>query len=86
MTPPSPATPATAAKGPGAQGPDEPELQEIVVTGMRASLEKSLDIKRDAAVVLDSINADRTGSIPGRRCRRLLGTSARHHHRPHHGR
>ena len=33
-----------------------PELEEIVVTGMRASLEKSLQIKRDASVVLDSIN------------------------------
>ena len=64
MTPPSPATPATAAKGPGAQGPDEPELQEIVVTGMRASLEKSLDIKKDAAVVLDSINAEELGRFP----------------------
>jgi TonB-dependent receptor len=63
-TPPSAATPSTAAKGPGAQGPDEPELQEIVVTGMRASLEKSLSVKRDATVVLDSINAEELGRFP----------------------
>src|ERR1700690_1514041 len=41
-----------------------PELQEIVVTGLRASLEKSLDIKRDAPVVLDSINATELGRFP----------------------
>jgi len=63
-TPPSAATPATAAKGPGAQGPEDPELQEIVVTGMRASLEKSLSVKRDATVVLDSINAEELGRFP----------------------
>ncbi len=40
------------------------ELQEIVVTGMRASLEKSLQVKRDAAVVLDSINAEELGRFP----------------------
>ncbi len=41
-----------------------PELQEIVVTGMRASLEKSLEIKKDASVVLDSINAEEMGRFP----------------------
>ena len=51
-------------KGPGAQGPEDPELQEIVVTGLRASLEKSLDIKREATVVLDSINAEELGRFP----------------------
>ena len=40
------------------------ELQEIVVTGMRASLEKSLDVKRNATVVLDSINAEELGRFP----------------------
>ena len=49
-----------------AAAPDKnaPELQEIVVTGMRASLEKSLAIKRDASVVLDSINAEDLGRFP----------------------
>lgn len=52
------ATPAAASNS------ATPELQEIVVTGLRASLEKSLDIKRDAPVVLDSINATELGRFP----------------------
>jgi iron complex outermembrane receptor protein len=40
------------------------DLQEIVVTGMRASLEKSLVIKRDATVTLDSINSEELGRFP----------------------
>jgi TonB-dependent receptor len=40
------------------------ELQEIVVTGLRASLEKALDIKRNADVVLDSISAEELGRFP----------------------
>jgi len=55
---------SAAAKPAAASGPDSPELQEIVVTGMRASLEKSLDIKKDASVVLDSINAEELGRFP----------------------
>src|SRR5271154_3268164 len=45
-------------------GSSAPELQEIVVTGIRASLEKSLEIKKDAPVVLDSINATELGRFP----------------------
>ena len=56
---------AATANSPGAvnQTPD-PELQEIVVTGLKASLEKSLDVKRNATVVLDSINAEELGRFP----------------------
>src|SRR5271156_1924869 len=43
---------------------DTQELQEIVVSGVRASLEKSMEIKKDAAVVLDSINATEMGRFP----------------------
>ncbi|MBV9914059.1 MAG: TonB-dependent receptor, partial [Sinobacteraceae bacterium] len=39
-------------------------LQEVVVTGIRGSLEKSLEIKRDAPVILDSINATELGRFP----------------------
>src|SRR5580704_12149716 len=53
-----PATAGTAASN------ESPELQEIVVTGMRASLEKSLQIKKDASVVLDSINSEELGKFP----------------------
>ncbi len=40
------------------------KLDEIVVTGLRASLEKSLEIKQNADVVLDSINALEMGRFP----------------------
>jgi iron complex outermembrane recepter protein len=64
-TPTTPATAATPAATPAAAPADHaPELQEIVVTGMRASLEKSLQLKRDASVVLDSINAEELGRFP----------------------
>ena len=53
----APAT-TTGAKDQG------PALEEIVVTGLRASLEKSLDIKKNATVVLDSINAEELGRFP----------------------
>ena len=46
----SAAPPATSAS---ATGSKKDELQEVVVYGMTANLEKSLDIKRTAPVVLD---------------------------------
>src|SRR5580700_1534443 len=56
----APAADTTAANA----NTNTPELQEILVTGIRASLEKSLQIKRDAAVVVDSINAEELGRFP----------------------
>ncbi|MEC4591927.1 TonB-dependent receptor [Nitrospirillum amazonense] len=40
------------------------DLEEIVVTGIRADLEKSLEVKRNASVVLDSINSTELGRFP----------------------
>ena len=37
---------------------------EVVVTGIRASLEKSLDIKRNAKGVVDAISAEEMGKFP----------------------
>jgi iron complex outermembrane recepter protein len=56
----APAAETTAANA----NANAPELQEITVTGIRASLEKSLEIKKDASVVLDSINAEEMGRFP----------------------
>jgi iron complex outermembrane recepter protein len=56
----APAAETTAANA----NANSPELQEILVTGIRASLEKSLEIKKDASVVLDSINAEEMGRFP----------------------
>jgi iron complex outermembrane recepter protein len=43
---------------------DATQLEEVVVVGYRASLEKSLDIKKSASIVLDSINATELGRFP----------------------
>jgi iron complex outermembrane recepter protein len=40
------------------------DLSEIVVTGIRASLQKSLDIKREAIGVVDAISAEDIGQFP----------------------
>ena len=63
----SPARADDATAGVAQAGPEKNStqaLQEIVVVGLRASLEKSLDIKKDAAVVLDSINSTELGRFP----------------------
>ena len=40
------------------------DLNEIVVTGIRASLQKSLDIKRDSGGIVDAISAEDIGKFP----------------------
>ncbi len=40
------------------------ELSEITVTGIRASLQKSLDIKRDSVGIVDAISAEDIGKFP----------------------
>ncbi|MEI9903472.1 MAG: hypothetical protein WDN06_05445 [Asticcacaulis sp.] len=37
---------------------------EVIVVGVRGSLAKSLHIKRDAPVIVDSINATELGPLP----------------------
>ncbi|MBV8308519.1 MAG: TonB-dependent receptor, partial [Gammaproteobacteria bacterium] len=55
---------ADAAAAPAATGTTKDQLQEVVVTGIRANLEKSLDVKKLAPVVLDSINSTELGRFP----------------------
>jgi len=40
------------------------ELEEIVVTGIRASLERSEDVKRNARTIVDAITAEDLGKFP----------------------
>ena len=47
-----------------AQAPVVAELEEVVVTGIRASLTQSLDAKRAAEGVLDAISAEDVGKFP----------------------
>ncbi|WP_347332266.1 TonB-dependent receptor [Marinimicrobium locisalis] len=42
----------------------DPVLEEIVVTGIRSSLNKALDIKRDSTQIVDSIVAEDIGKFP----------------------
>jgi TonB-dependent receptor len=43
---------------------EQPQLEEVVVTGLRASLEKSLADKKNAPIVEDSIDAEELGRFP----------------------
>ncbi len=58
---------ATAADTPSPAPSNQPQpqqLEEVVVTGLRASLERSLDDKKNSAVVQDSIDAEELGRFP----------------------
>ena len=55
--------PREAAQASAPAAPAE-EPQEVIVTGVRGSLAKSLRLKRDSAVVIDSINATDLGRFP----------------------
>ena len=61
---PQTATPAEAQDVPQAPTAEEAQLQTVVVTGLRQSLGKSLEIKEGADIVLDSINALELGRFP----------------------
>jgi TonB-dependent receptor len=47
-----------------AQAAPSEALEEVVVTGLRASLEASMDIKREAMGVVDAITAEDIGKFP----------------------
>jgi iron complex outermembrane receptor protein len=47
-----------------ATAPDSGALEEIVVTGYRVSVEKSLEAKREATEVVDVVTADDIGKMP----------------------
>ncbi|WP_323143647.1 TonB-dependent receptor [Massilia phyllosphaerae] len=51
-------------QGIGQSADAEAPLQQVVVSGMRASLEKAQDLKRRADQVVDSIVADDIGKLP----------------------
>jgi len=40
------------------------EIDEVVVTGIRASIRSSLEIKRDAIQAIDAISAEDIGDFP----------------------
>ncbi len=64
----TPATPTPPLNGPGAgeaqQEADAAAPGDIVVTGIRASQQRAVTLKRDAASVQDSISAEDIGKLP----------------------
>lgn len=46
------------------QAADDQMLEEVVVTGIRASLERAMDIKRESGGVVDAISAEDIGKFP----------------------
>lgn len=48
----------------GQDAPEQADGEEIVVSGIRTSLEDALEIRRKADVILDGISADDIGSTP----------------------
>ncbi len=59
----TPTSTSSAAAAPAGAEQGQP-LEEVVVTGLRASLEKSLADKRNAPIVQDSIDAEELGRFP----------------------
>jgi iron complex outermembrane recepter protein len=55
-------TPAAAQEG-GRQEDGE-DLKEVVISGLRVSLQRNLDIKRDAVGVVDAVSAEDIGKFP----------------------
>jgi iron complex outermembrane recepter protein len=54
----------TGPAAPPATNNDNDQLQEIVVTGIRASLQRAADIKQQAVGVVDAISAEDIGQFP----------------------
>ena len=53
-----------ADAGPAATPASSDDLTEITVTGIKASIQKSLDIKQEAIGVVDAISAEDIGTFP----------------------
>jgi len=52
------------AQEPAAAATNEEQVEEVIVKGVRASQAKAIDIKRNSAVVVDSIVAEDIGKLP----------------------
>lgn len=61
---PASTTEAPVEAGPPSQDTDAPAGDEIVVTGIRASQAKSIDVKRQSAAIVDAISAEDIGKLP----------------------
>ena len=56
---------APAGEQAGASQASEPSVvEEVIVTGLRGSLQRNLDIKRNSSGVVDAISAEDIGKFP----------------------
>ena len=55
---------AAMAQSATAAGQDVTEVDEVVVTGIRASLQQSLETKRDSNSIIDVVTAEDVGRFP----------------------
>ena len=60
----TPAAPAATQVAQTAPGAAPIEAEQIVVTGIRASLQKSLEVKRNADGFVDAVSAEDIGKLP----------------------
>lgn len=58
------AAPADADASPASNSKEPQELQEVVITGIRASLQRAMDIKLNAVGVVDAVSAEDIGQFP----------------------
>ncbi|RHW19104.1 TonB-dependent receptor [Sphingomonas gilva] len=58
------AMPAVAQESPAQDASSQPEQGEIIVTGIRGSLERAAEVKREAPQVMDVITAEDVGKLP----------------------
>jgi len=65
-----------------AQAGSDIALEEILVSGQRASIQNALEIKRDADSIMDVIAADDIGALPGVLCEGRPTGSPRHDNAP----
>jgi TonB-dependent receptor len=59
-----PSSPDQSSNGQAQQQAAPADDQDIVVTGIRASLERAMDLKRDAQGVVDAVSAEDIGKFP----------------------
>jgi len=64
VTAPAKQVPAATASDQAGPAADQPKVEVVTVQGTRASLARSLDTKKNAEVVLDSISATELGKFP----------------------
>ena len=57
-------TAAALAQDEVAVADEEDVLEEIVVTGMRRTIQDSIQLKRDSTEIVDGLNADEIGALP----------------------